>query len=160
MKNSFTIMLNSNDTTNVSNKTGTAASATFYVNWAAVIPEQYKGNKFKVTFSLRSENIADPSDIQVYVFVYVNIGSTYSYISQSSPSSCIGTVNCDSRTLYVSGTGTSSAAYVANADHNVGVMANYPSNNYVDVAFKFSTGNETVDYFPDYALQLNFELIE
>ena len=132
---------NSNVTDGVANLN----SVSFYVNWAAILPDKYK--KYSCSFVFKSS---------LYVglltsngFVNVNIGRTQIF-DGTTESSNLGIIN----PVYLNVTPGSQVSYYSASNNDNNPVILYPSQNIVTVKLKTFTDTNMTN-MPHYTLTLN-----
>lgn len=157
MTKSYSLLINSNVPTTAPNKdtSGGIGAYKYYINWGSFLPKEH--SKFKVSFSFRSNTIAD--DPVLAIQIGLNMGSTFCFDTTGSQSSYIGSILPKS---YVTDTAAEPHYYYeAQECDNGSIMVNYPSVDIVTVTINYlnnvQIGNTVIN---DYVLQINFEVIE
>lgn len=149
-KKTYTLLLNSTDATN--RISGAVDNYVYYVNWGAILPQEY--TKFDLSFQFRSTTAAvDPVS---GVLLSVNMGSNTMYDQSSSSSSILGAILPKS---YVTGV-TPRYFYESNNTDDCGFIAIYPSNSYITVKLTNYNGSAVTNFPASYILQLCFTVIE
>jgi hypothetical protein len=119
----YTILLNSQNSTNRDISSGNLNSYKYYVNWDSVLPKHY--NKFEVSFCFKS--IIQATAITENVILSVDFGHTNMNDQTANPSSYLGVIY-----PVINGT---NYYYNANKNDNFNITISYPTNNFINVKF-------------------------
>lgn len=150
MTKTYTLNLNSNDTTGV-DKSGGIANYKYYVNWGSFLPHDVK--KFELQFTFRSVIAGD--DLQNIALISIDTGLIYSSGANSS-SNVIGSVSPQS---FETSAGPGQY-YFAGPASNGPVQIGKPSTDYITVGIKYADNTVPTASFPNYVLHLTLREIE
>jgi hypothetical protein len=132
---------NSNVTDGVANLN----NVSFYVNWAAILPDKYK--KYSCSFVFKSENYAGL--LTSNGFVNVNVGRTQIF-DGTTESSNLGMIY----PVYLNVTAGSQLSFYNSTNNDNNPIILYPSNNIVTIKLKTFAGGAMAN-MPHYSLILN-----
>ncbi len=140
MTESYTVIFSSRGTNN--NGVANLNSITYFVNWGAFLPQQYK--KFSVEFIFKSENFV--GNLTDNGFVNMNIGrlQVYDGVAMSSNIGIVYPVSLVGNTSFYNST---------NNDNNAFII-DYPNNQNITISLKNFAGANMAN-MPNYALVLN-----
>jgi hypothetical protein len=144
MKQYYTLVLNS---TNSSNRTGTAPSFSYNINWDAIFPQNLRDKKFAVSFVFSSLVVTTPFT-EVYT-VNINFGTTNVYNQTPSQSAFLGV-------LYSYMTSATAYFAMANINDNSPVTISYPTNRIITVSIGNANLASSTVNITDYILTLQF----
>ena len=146
MKEYYTLVLNS---TNSVNRTGTAPTYSYYINWDTILPTKY--SKYSVNFCFSSFVVTTPFT-ELYT-VNIIFGTTSVYNQAPSQSQFLGFVH-----PYLA---SSTACYaVSNLNDNSDVNIRYPTNRLITVTIGNANLSSSTINITDYILTLQFTPIE
>jgi hypothetical protein len=144
MKQYYTLVLNS---TNSSNRTGTAPTYSYNINWDAIFPQNLRDKKFAVSFVFSSLVVTTPFT-EVYT-VNINFGTTNVYNQTPSQSAFLGV-------LYSYMTNATAYFAMANINDNSPVTICYPTNRIITVSIGNANLASSTVNITDYILTLQF----
>lgn len=146
----YTLILNSQLTTNRIDTSAGISGYKYYVNWGAILPPEY--TKFDVSFVFRSSTSGtDPVNT---ILLGMNLGNRTLYDQTMSQSNIIGAIIPKSY-------GSTRYYFESNYPDDSGFICSYPSNSYVTVTMSNLDGSANTN-FPagGYVLFLCFTVIE
>ena len=146
MKEYYTLVLNS---TNSVNRTGTAPTYTYYINWDTILPSKY--SKYSVNFCF-SSFVAGSIFTDLYT-ININFGTTSVYNQAPSQSQFLGFVHPYAiNTIF--------CYAVSNLNDNSDVNIRYPTNRFITVTIANANLSLSSVNITDYILTLQFTPIE
>jgi len=148
MKQYYTLFLNS---TNSTNRTGTAPQFTYNINWDSILPRDLINKKFEVSFNFSSLVVA-AAFTEIYT-INVNFGTTNVYNQTPSQSGFLGF-------LYPYMTSANAYFAMANVSDNSSVVVSYPSNRSITVTIGNANLASATVNITDYILTLQFTPID
>ena len=144
MKQYYTLVLNS---TNSSNRTGTAPTYSYNINWDAIFPENLRNKKFAVSFVFSSLVVTTPFT-EVYT-VNINFGTTNVYNQTPSQSAFLGF-------LYPYMTSATAYFAMATINDNSPITISYPVNRNITVSIGNANLASSTVNITNYILTLRF----
>jgi hypothetical protein len=148
MSESYSLIINSQNTLNRDNSSGNINSYKYYINWDTVLPKKY--STFNVGFTLKSINTA--TNITVNALVNINFGQSNMFDQSNNQSTCLGIAY----PVPVQQTAnTWNYFYNSTLNDNQPVSISYPTNQIITVTFtNFDLTTALTMY--NYVLQLTF----
>jgi hypothetical protein len=153
MDKTYSIILNSSNTTNATVVNGNA-HIQYFINWQAMLPQGDIKFSTKATFQTVATGTGNNADVSGSILIYADFGTRTLYDQTMSSSQVICMAQPDS--YYT--TTTALRSFYANAI-SPRFMCSIPSNNIVNIQIKEIDG-KPITTCPPYILTMEFTVIE